>query len=147
MQAKGTTAMKELVKRNWSRLLLGSLACWTAFTVFNYVAVTETGKGIEITDSKDVTVIVIAATGSDAYPVDQFCADPLTKVSPAISTHQDQAQGYQLERVRDDKHEAVIWNGETLGATHFWFEDGEQRSEPAIVNDAAKECIEEKSGR
>lgn len=147
MQGQSNMTMLAMVKKMWPKIALAFGMGWFAFTAVNYLSVTETGKGIEITDSKDVTIIVVAATGSDAYPVEQFCEDPLTKVSKAISTHQDQAQGYQLERVRDGKHEAVIWNGETMGATHFWFEGGEQKSEPAIVSDKAKACIERKAGQ
>lgn len=134
------------VKRHWLKLMCGAGMVWFTFTATNYLVVTETGKGIEVTDNEgDVTIIVVAATGSSGFPVDAFCADPLTTVTPSISTRSDQPEGYQLERVRNNVHEAVIWNGQTAGATHFWFDNGEQKSDPAVVNDDAKKCIERKA--
>lgn len=86
---------------------------------------------------------IIAATGSGLYDVEPFCNDPLTEVFASPSP--DNEITYELLRVRDGKQEAVIWNGHTPGATHWWFDGGEQNSEPALVNGDAEKCIRDKA--
>lgn len=86
---------------------------------------------------------IIAATGSGLYDVEPFCDDPLTKVYASPAPNNDIT--YELVRVRDGKQEAVIWNGHTAGAEHWWFVGAVQNSEPALVNADAEDCIKDKA--
>jgi len=146
MRTKVNTMLMNAVKRHGAKAALALAVGWSAFTIFNFLTVKGLGEGIEIKNSEDVTIVIIASTGSALYDVEPFCNDPLTKVTPSVS-QRGAAEGYQLERIRDGKQEAVIWNGLTQGATHFYWEGAppEQKEQPAFVSDEAKECIEEKA--
>lgn len=89
------------------------------------------------------TTEIVAATGSGLYDVEPFCNDGLTKVW--ASTDPDGDITYELERVRDGRQEAVIWNAHTSGAEHWSFEGSEQKKQPALVNGDAIDCIQDKA--
>lgn len=87
----------------------------------------------------------VPTTGEQGYPVAAFCADPATTVRdttiPGVSE-----QTYELVRLKNNVQESVIWIGTGSGATHWYYDSaGVQQSEPAVVDEDAKKCIERKA--
>ena len=134
-----------------SKYILGALLCLSLISITGMVingAIINVDEAPQITVGGKGNVVTVPATGVEGFPVDLFCADPLTTVQDFEAPD---ASGitYQLLRVRDGKTETVVIvmgaNGDTRVATHYYDSLVGQQSEPAFVNEKARECIEDKA--
>ena len=90
----------------------------------------------------------VPASGIDGWPVAVFCNDPQTKVTYLPAPDASGAT-YQLVRVVNGVTESVIWttgpDGESRTATHYYDSTVGQQSEPAVMNDDARRCVESRA--
>src|SRR3990167_5679167 len=93
-----------------------------------------------------VTEKIVPASGVEGFPVAVFCEDPLTRVYVSLSPHAGTT--HELERIKDGVTETVTIlfaeDGRVMPGTHYYDTTAGQRSEPAIANKAAVDCIEKK---
>ena len=89
---------------------------------------------------------IVPASGVEGFPVAIFCEDPLTRVYFSLSPHAGTTN--ELERIKDGVTETVTIlfaeDGRVMPGTHYYDTTVGQRSEPAIANKAAVDCIEKK---
>lgn len=90
------------------------------------------------------TVKVIASSGIEGYRVDLFCNDPLTKLKPQMPAP-EAPRVFELTRTRDNVTETVVYVEGAGSAVHYYDTAIGQQSEPAVVNEAALDCIVDKS--
>lgn len=107
------------------------------------------GLGADTTPiSDDKTVRQVPSEGDTGFPVEFFCQDSDTKVT-ALPAPDASGITYQLVRVKNGVTESVIYNtgpsDSSRVATHYFDQAGQQQSEPAFVNDKAKDCIERRA--
>lgn len=127
----------------WQTVVIVLLAGLVVFLVLLPVLGADTTP---VTDDK--TVKIVPAQGETGFPVETFCRDPLTKVT--VTPNPD-ASGitYQLVRVKDSITESVVYttgpDDANRAATHYKDVAGTQESEPAFVNDKARDCLEDKA--
>lgn len=100
----------------------------------------------EIGGEPDI-VVEVPSTGVEGFPVAEFCHDDLTEV--LLFPAPDAAgSSYQLTRVKEGVTETVVVvlnaAGDISQATHYHDTPQGQVSQPALIDDDARECIEEK---
>lgn len=138
--------------RSWGPIGFGLMALAvsiaTAFIVIGVVYKGAPAVGIDTRPAEDVTIV--PATGDEGFPVETFCQDDKTTVK-AIPAPDASGVTYQMLRVRDGVTETVrvVTNAqdEVAVGTHYWDQDGVQQDEPAVVTQAARECIDTKANR
>lgn len=82
---------------------------------------------------------IVPLSGGSEFSVEAFCREQRTAVRGAPAPDAI-AEVYQLIQPQ----ESVIWNSATDSAVHYYFVNGEQRSELVIVTQPAAACIEER---
>lgn len=129
--------------KDWGWLLsLGTCLLMAVFIYSNAAHEVTLGTLPEV--GPDKTIQVVPAAGPTGYPVDVFCADPLTELrGKKPETRPDsRTLTYTLERLKDGKREIVIWRDDGVGAEYWTYNAaGEGEWSPGIVNDAARKCI------
>ena len=135
----GFSVRRALSSYGWAvSLLVATLALLVAL-----VGLPE--AGIDVTPTRDdVTIKVVPASGIEGFKVAVFCSDPQTKVT-ALPAPDATGLTYQLLRIVNGVTETVVWVTGTRTATHYYDSTVGQQSEPAIISDAAKECVERRS--
>lgn len=126
-------------------LLFLILAVLVFALVYLYGLITA-DPGVVVTREK--SGLLVPASGIEGYDVLSFCNDPLTHVRP-FPVPDSAGVTYQLTRVRDLKTETVTVvfapDHTLLLAKHYYDTAIGQQSEPAIVTEQARRCIEEKA--
>ena len=125
------------------------LVAFTALAV-SIAGVVSTRANLPVT--RDLTgtekkIMIAPASGVEGFDAGLFCNDPLTTVR-AIPAPDASGTTYELARVRDQKTETVVVvlapDQSILLAKHYYDAAVGQQSEPAIVEEDARKCIEKK---
>src|SRR3990167_2684973 len=95
----------------------------------------------------ETKIMIAPASGIEGFDTTLFCNDKLTKVK-AIPAPDASGITYELTRVRNQKTETVLVvlapDQSILLAKHYYDAAVGQQSEPAIVEEDARKCIEKK---
>ena len=128
----------------WRGVTLFALTC-VAAALFILPLLTDVTPLVD-----DRTVKLVPATGIQGFKVEEFCNDPLTKVT-FYPVPDSSGSTYQLLRVKQGMTESVtvVQNAqnEIVVATHYHDGPTGQVAQPAYVSDKAFDCIEAKVGR
>src|SRR3990167_859092 len=133
---------------------------WRAITILNLIFLVglawtvyvTAGTRLGVPYAADVTgtektIMIAPASGIEGFDTTLFCNDKLTKVK-AIPAPDASGITYELTRVRDQKTETVVVvlapDQSILLAKHYYDAAVGQQSEPAIVGEDARKCIEKK---
>lgn len=141
--------MKMLQKPNW---LLGvclvlSLVTFVGMVINAEFAIVKEGPRIEVGDNFTGDIVVPAATGIEGYTeTAAFCNDPLTMVSFTVVP--EVGLSYEMLRTRASVTElitaSVHFDGTVSPGSHWYDTAVGPQKEPAVINDAALECMEKK---
>lgn len=92
---------------------------------------------------KAPTIVVAPASGIEGYDALLFCNDPLTTLKPPKPAP-DAPIVWELTRTRDLKTETVVYVEGAESGLHYYDTAIGQQSEPAVMSDEARECIDGK---
>jgi hypothetical protein len=120
---------------------------WAVTVVVLMFGLPEAGVDTNPTKS-DPKFDIVAATGFESFPVEEFCNDPDTRVAAPFEVPDSSAKTYQLIRDRNGIVETVVVvasDDNIVAATHYSDTSTSQRSQPASVSDQALKCIKGKA--
>lgn len=137
----GFSVRRALKDYGWAvSLLVATLALLVAL-----VGLPE--AGVDTTPTRDdVTIKVVPASGIEGFKVALLCSDPQTRVT-ALPAPDTTGPTYQLLRIVNGITETVVWvsGGGNRTASHYYDSTVGQQSEPAVIDDDAKRCIEKRA--
>ena len=124
---------------------VGLLATGAALAALVFTAILNGAASVDVTPlNDDVTRNVLPASGIEGFPGAVFCNDPQTIVT-ALPAPDASGLTYQLLRIVNGVTETVVWVSGSRTATHYYDSTVGQQSEPAVIDNDAKRCIEGKA--